>query len=163
MDDPLLLRPGGGTRHAHLTVAMRLHVNYFQPSFRLVETTPTDPPWGSVTARQTHPVTRVIRRQGGQRRSKGVAEPNSGPPSVESLERFLARLPDRWLRDGRQHFALFLAVDDVTSYVVSARFCDQEDSHNASAVPCLLTQAIIHAGAIPRHEFHLRQGYRLHP
>ena len=45
----------------------------------------------------------------------------------------------RWLGGDGPQFALLFAVDDATGSVVSARFCDQEDSHNYF----LLMQALL--------------------
>ena len=51
----------------------------------------------------------------------------------------------RWLGGDGPQFALLFAVDDATGSVVSARFCDQEDSHNYF----LLMQALLRRYGIP--------------
>ena len=51
----------------------------------------------------------------------------------------------RWLGGDVPQFALLLAVDDATGSVVSARFCDQEDSHNYF----LLMQGLLRRYGIP--------------
>ncbi len=51
----------------------------------------------------------------------------------------------RWLGEDGPQFALLFAVDDATGFVVSARFCDQEDSHNYF----LLMQGLLRRYGIP--------------
>ena len=116
-----------GQTIAHLHGAMRLYVNYFQPSFKLMEKTRN----GSVvTKRYSPPATpceRVIQHEtvGAETRARlnerrarldpvallhsiretqsalaAIVSPEIRPtPRGESLERFLARLPDRWRQD----------------------------------------------------------------
>ena len=116
-----------GQTIAHLHGAMRLYVNYFQPSFKLIEKTRN----GSVvTKRYSSPATpceRVIQHEAvgaetgailNERRARldpvallhsiretqsalaSIVSPEVRPtPRGESLERFLARLPDRWRQD----------------------------------------------------------------
>ena len=106
---------------------MRLYVNYFQPSFKLMEKTRN----GSVvTKRYSSPATpceRVIQHEavGAETRARlnkrrarldpvallhsiretqsalaAIVSPEVRPtPRGESLERFLAKLPDRWRQD----------------------------------------------------------------
>ena len=50
-----------------------------------------------------------------------------------------------WLGDQAPPFALLIAVDDATGAVVSARFCDQEDSHNYF----LLIQGLVQHLGVP--------------
>ena len=119
-----------GQTIAHLHGAMRLYVNYFQPSFKLVEKTRN----GSVTTKRysppATPCDRVIRHEAvsagtkaalSERRATldpvallhAIREAQSAlaaivspelrlTPQGESLERFLARLPDRW-REEQDH------------------------------------------------------------
>ena len=116
-----------GQTIAHLHGAMRLYVNYFQPSFKLMEKTRK----GSVvTKRYSLPATpceRVLQHEMvgaeakaslNERRARldsvallhsiretqsalaAIVAPEVRPtPKGESLERFLARLPDRWRQD----------------------------------------------------------------
>ena len=51
----------------------------------------------------------------------------------------------RWLGGDVPQFALLLAVDDATGSVVSARFCDQEDSRNY----LLMMQGLLRRYGIP--------------
>ena len=51
----------------------------------------------------------------------------------------------RWLGEGGPQFALLFAVDDATGTVVSALFCQQEDSHNYF----LLMQNLLNRRGIP--------------
>ena len=115
---------------AHLHGVMRLYVNYFQPSFKLVEKTRN----GSVaTKRYSPPATpcdRVIRHGAVSAEAKAalserratlepmallhtIREAQSAlaalvsselrpTPRSESLERFLARLPHRWQQEQEQ-------------------------------------------------------------
>ena len=115
---------------AHLHGVMRLYVNYFQPSFKLLEKTCN----GSVvTKRYSPPATpcdRVIRHEAASAEAKAalserratldpvallhairevqsalaaIVSPELRPtPRGESLERFLARLPDRWREEQEQ-------------------------------------------------------------
>ena len=107
--------------------AMRLYVNYFQPSFKLVEKTRNG---SAVIKRYSRPATpcdRVIQHEAVNPEAKvllarrqatldpvallrTVREAQSAlvaivspeirsTPRSESLERFLARLPDRWLEE----------------------------------------------------------------
>ena len=109
---------------AHLHGAMRLYVNYFQPSFKLMEKTRNG---SAVIKRYSPPATpcdRVIRREAVSAEAKmklaerrgtldpvallhtireglsaltAIVSPELRPtPRGESLERFLAKLPDRW-------------------------------------------------------------------
>ena len=116
-----------GQTIAYLHGAMRLYVNYFQPSFKLMEKTPN----GSVvTKRYSPPATpceRVMRHKtvGSENKARlnkhlalldpvallhtiretqsalaAIVSPEvRATPRGESLERFLARLPDRWRQD----------------------------------------------------------------
>ena len=116
-----------GQTIAHLHRAMRLYVNYFQPSFKLMEKTRN----GSVvTKRYSPPATpceRVMQHEAvgagtraslNERRARldpvallhsiretqsalaAIVSPEIRPtPRGESLERFLAKLPDRWRQD----------------------------------------------------------------
>ena len=116
-----------GQTIAHLHGAMRLYVNYFQPSFKLMEKTRN----GSVvTKRYNSPATpceRVLQHEavGAETRARlderrarldpvallhsiretrsalaAIVSPEVRPtPRGESLERFLAKLPDRWRQD----------------------------------------------------------------
>ena len=116
-----------GQTIAHLHGAMRLYVDYFQPSFKLVEKTRN----GSAVVKRYSPPTTPCERGYGTRRSapkqrhrSANAEPRwtqwrcctpSGKPNRplaailspelqptprgESLERFSARLPGRWLEE----------------------------------------------------------------
>ena len=116
-----------GQTIAHLHGAMRLYVNYFQPSFKLVEKTRRG---SAVIKRYSPPATpcdRVLQHEAvttgakaklGERRATldpvallhnireaqsalaAIVSPELRPtPRGESLERFLARLPDRWLEE----------------------------------------------------------------
>ena len=116
-----------GQTIAHLHRAMRLYVNYFQPSFKLVEKTRNG---SAVSKRYSPPATpcdRVISHEAitseakatlSERRTTldpvvllhtireaqsalaSMVSPELGAnPRVESLDRFLARLPDRWLEE----------------------------------------------------------------
>ncbi len=116
-----------GQTIAHLHQAMRLYVNYFQPSFKLVEKTRNG---SSVIKRYSSPATpcdRALRHDEVSIEAKttlsdrratldpvvllhsiretqsalaSIVSPDLGSnPRVESLERFLARLPDRWLEE----------------------------------------------------------------
>ena len=119
-----------GQTIAHLHGAMRRYVNYFQPSFKLVEKTRN----GSVmTKRYSPPATpgdRVIQHGAVSAEAKAalserratldpmallhtIREAQSAlaaivspelrhTPQGESLERFLARLPDRWQQEQEQ-------------------------------------------------------------
>ena len=119
-----------GQTIAHLHGVMRRYVNYFQPSFKLVEKTRN----GSVTTKRysppATPCDRVIRHEAvsagtkaalSERRAAldpvallhaireaqsalaAIVSPELRPtPQGESLERFLARLPDRW-REEQEH------------------------------------------------------------
>ena len=51
----------------------------------------------------------------------------------------------RWLGEDGPQFALLFAVDDATGFVVNARFCEQEDSHNYF----LLMQGLLRRHGIP--------------
>ena len=116
-----------GQTIAHLHGAMRLYVNYFQPSFKLMEKTRN----GSVvTKRYSPPATpceRVMQHETvgdetrvslNERRARldpvallhsiretqsalaAIVSPEIRPtPRGESLERFLSKLPDRWRQD----------------------------------------------------------------
>ena len=116
-----------GQTIAHLHGAMRLYVNYFQPSFKLMEETRK----GSVvTKRYNSPATpceRVLQHEAvgaetraslNERRARldpvallhsiretqsalaAIVSPEIRPtPRGESLERFLVKLPDRWRQD----------------------------------------------------------------
>ena len=119
-----------GQTIAHLHGAMRLYVNYFQPSFKLVAKTRNG---STVTKRYSPPATpcdRVIRHEAVNPEAKAllarhratldpvpllhtIREAQSAPASIvspetrptpwgESMERFLARLPDRWLEEQEQ-------------------------------------------------------------
>ena len=116
-----------GQTIAHLHRALRLYVNYFQPSFKLIEKTRNG---SAVVKRYSPPFTpcdRVISHEAvsagaktalAERRATldpvallhtireaqsalaSIVSPELGSnPRVESLERFLARLPDRWLEE----------------------------------------------------------------
>ena len=119
-----------GQTIAHLHGVMRLYVNYFQPSFKLLEKTRN----GSVvTKRYSPPATpcdRVMRHDAVSAEAKAalserratldpvallhaireaqsalaaLVSPELRPtPRGESLERFLARLPDRWRKEHQQ-------------------------------------------------------------
>ena len=119
-----------GQTIAHLHGVMRLYVNYFQPSFKLMEKTRN----GSVvTKRYSPPATpcdRVMRHDAVSAEAKAalserratldpvallhaireaqsalaaLVSPELRPtPRGESLERFLARLPDRWRKEHQQ-------------------------------------------------------------
>ena len=121
-----------GQTMAHLYGALRLYVNYFQPSFKLVEKTRN----GSVVAkrysRAATPCDRVIQHEAVNPEAKvllarrratfdpvallrtireaqsalvAIVSPEIGStPRSESLERFLARLPDRWLEEQDQAY-----------------------------------------------------------
>ncbi len=113
-----------GQTIAHLHGAMRLYVNYFQPSFKLMEKTRNG---SAVIKRYSPPATpcdRLIRHEAvsaevkaaltehratlapvallhtireGQSALVAIVSPELRPtPRGESLERFLAKLPDRW-------------------------------------------------------------------
>ena len=116
-----------GQTIAHLHGAMRLYVNYFQPSFKLMEKTRN----GSVVTRRysppATPCERVFQHETvgaeckarlNERRAQldpvallhSIRETQSAlaaivspevraTPTGESLERFLAKLPDRWRQD----------------------------------------------------------------
>ena len=116
-----------GQTIAHLHGAMRLYVNYFQPSFKLMEKTRN----GSVVTKPysspATPCERVIQHEavGAETRARlnkrrarldpvallhsiretqsalaAIVSPEVRPtPRGESLERFLAKLPDRWRQD----------------------------------------------------------------
>ena len=116
-----------GQTIAHLHGAMRLYVNYFQPSFKLMEKTRK----GSVVIKRYNspatPCEQVIQHEAvvaetrarlNERRARldpvallhsiretqsalaSIVSPEVRPtPRGESLERFLARLPDRWRQD----------------------------------------------------------------
>lgn len=114
-----------GQTIAHLHRALRLYVNYFQPSFKLIEKTRNgsavvkrySPPFtpcdqvvsheavsaGAKTAlaepRATlDPVALLHSIREAQSALASIVSPELGSnPRVESLERFLARLADRWL------------------------------------------------------------------
>ena len=119
-----------GQTIAHLHGVMRLYVNYFQPSFKLMEKTRHG---SAVIKRYSPPATpcdRVIRHESVSAEAKAalserraaldpvallhaireaqsalaaIVSPELRPtPRGESLERFLARLPDRW-REEREH------------------------------------------------------------
>ena len=119
-----------GQTIAHLHGVMRLYVNYFQPSFKLLEKTRHG---SAVIKRYRPPATpcdRVIRHESVSAEAKAVlserraaldpvallhaireaqsalaaiVSPELRPtPRGESLERFLARLPDRW-REEQEH------------------------------------------------------------
>ena len=119
-----------GQTIAHLHGVMRLYVNYFQPSFKLLEKTRNG---SAVIKRYSPPATprdRVMRHEAvtaeakaalSERRAElgpvallhiireaqsalaAIVSPELGPtPRGESLERFLARLPDRW-REEQEH------------------------------------------------------------
>ena len=116
--------PAAGQTLAHLYGAVRLYVNYFQPSFQLLTKSRNG---GSVTKRYSKPATpcdRLLDRDDVSeetklrlRRSRGeldpisllhsiresqstlatVSAPESGTmPDGESLEAFLSQLPDLW-------------------------------------------------------------------
>ena len=116
-----------GQTIAHLHGAMRLYVNYFQPSFKLMEKTRNG---STVTKRYNSPATPCERSMGHEKvgadtkvRLKerhamldpvallhsiretqsalaAIASPEvMATPTGESLERFLAKLPDRWRQD----------------------------------------------------------------
>ena len=116
-----------GQTIAHLHQAMRLYVNYFQPSFKLVEKTRNG---SAVIKRYSSPATpcdRALRHDEVSNEAKttladrratldpvvllhsiretqsalaSLVSPDLGSnPRVESLEPFLARLPDRCLRE----------------------------------------------------------------
>ena len=119
-----------GQTIAHLHGVMRLYVNYFQPSFKLLDKTRN----GSVvTKRYSPPATpcdRVMRHEAVSAEAKAalserraaldpvallhaireaqsalaaLVSPELRPtPRGESLERFLAKLPDRWLEEQEQ-------------------------------------------------------------
>ena len=110
--------------------AMRLYVNYFQPSFKLVEKTRNDSVVAKRYSRPATPCDRVIQHEAvnpeakvllARRRAtldpvallRTIREAQSAlvaivspeirsTPRSESLERFLARLPDRWLEEQDQ-------------------------------------------------------------
>ena len=115
---------------AHLHGAMRLYINYFQPSFKLMEKTRNG---SAVIKRYSPPATpcdRVIRHEAVSSQAKAalaerratldpvallhtireaqsalaaIVSPEIRPtPRGESLERFLTRLPDRWLAEQEQ-------------------------------------------------------------
>ena len=121
-----------GQTIAHLHGVMRLYVNYFQPSFKLMEKTRHG---STVIKRYSPPATpcdRVIRHESVSAEAKAalserraaldpvallhaireaqsalaaIVSPELRPtPRGESLERFLARLPDRW-REEQEHAA----------------------------------------------------------
>ena len=116
-----------GQTIAHLHGAMRLYVNYFQPSFKLMEKTRNG---SAVNKRYSPPATpceRVLQHETvgaetrvslNERRARldpvallhsipetqsalaAIVSPEIRPtPRGESLERFLAKLPDRWRQD----------------------------------------------------------------
>ena len=116
-----------GQTIAHLHGAMRRYVNYFQPSFKLMEKTRNG---SAVTKRYSPPATpceRVLQQETvgaetraslNERRARldpvallhsiretqsalaAIVSPEIRPtPRGESLERFLAKLPDRWRQD----------------------------------------------------------------
>ena len=116
-----------GQTIAHLHGVMRLYVNYFQPSFKLVEKTRNG---SAVTKRYSPPATpcdRVMRHEGVSAQAKvslserraaldpvnllhsireaqsalsAIVHPEVRPtPQGESLKRFLAGLSDRWRQD----------------------------------------------------------------
>ena len=116
-----------GQTIAHLHGAMRLYVNYFQPSFKLVGETRNG---SAVTKRYSPPATpcdRVLSHEAVSAQGKAllvrhratldpvallhtireaqsalaaIVSPETQPtPRSESLERFLARLPNRWLEE----------------------------------------------------------------
>ncbi len=119
-----------GQTIAHRHGVMRRYVNYFQPSFKLVEKTRN----GSVTTKRYSPPAttgdRVIRHGAVSAEAKAalserratldpmallntIREAQSAlaalvsselrpPPRGESLERFLARLPHRWQQEQEQ-------------------------------------------------------------
>ena len=119
-----------GQTMAHLYGAVRQYVNYFQPSFKLVEKTRHG---SRVVKRYSPPATpcdRVMRHEAVSAEAKAalserratldtvallhvireaqsalaaIVSPELRPtPRGESLERFLARLPDRW-REEQEH------------------------------------------------------------
>ena len=116
-----------GQTIAHLHGVMRLYVNYFQPSFKLMEKTRNG---SAVTKRYSPPATpcdRVMRHEGVSAEAKArlserraaldpvnllhtireaqsalsaIVHPEVRPtPQGESLERFVAGLSDRWRQD----------------------------------------------------------------
>ena len=116
-----------GQTIAHLHGRVRLYVNYFQPSFKLMEKTRNG---SAVTKRYSPPATpcdRVMQHEGVSAEAKvrlselratldpvellhsireaqsaleSIVSPELRPtPRGESLERFLAKLPDRWLEE----------------------------------------------------------------
>ena len=117
--------PVAGQTIAHLHGAMGLYVNYFQPSFKLVEKTrdgstvvkrysPPATPCDRVLSHEEvsagakailaerratlDPVALLHTIREAQSALASIVSPERRPtPSGESLERFLARLPDRWL------------------------------------------------------------------
>ena len=116
-----------GQTIAHLHRVMRLYVNYFQPSFKLMEKTrkgsvvikrysPPATPCDRVMGHEAvsaHAKARLIERRASldpvallhsiretQSALAAIVSPEVRPtPRGESLERFLARLPDRWRQD----------------------------------------------------------------
>ena len=119
-----------GQTIAHLHGVMRLYVNYFQPSFKLMEKTRNG---SAVVKRYSPPATpcdSVIRHEAVGAEAKAMladrkatldpvvllrsikeaqsvlaalVSPEISPtPRAESLERFLARLPDRRLEEQKQ-------------------------------------------------------------
>ena len=119
-----------GQTIAHLHGSIRLYVNYFQPSFKLVEKTRNG---STVIKRYSPPATpcdRVAGHEGVRAEAKealrlrratldpvallhsirearsalgAIGSPELRPtPKGESLERFLARLPSRWMEEREQ-------------------------------------------------------------
>ena len=136
LGDERYSRQVAGQTIAHRHGVMRRYVNYFQPSFKLVEKTRN----GSVTTKRysppATPCDRVIRHEAvsaeakaalSERRAAFCSSSSVDPvallhaireaqsalaavtcpeirptPQGESLERFLARLPDRWREEQEQ-------------------------------------------------------------
>ena len=116
-----------GQTIAHLHGVMRLYVNYFQPSFKLMEKTrngsavikrysPPAMPCDRVISHEAvsacakaalaerratlDPVALLHTIREAQSALASIVSPElRSNPRVESLERFLARLPDRWLEE----------------------------------------------------------------
>ena len=116
-----------GRTIAHLPGAMRLYVNYFQPLFKLMEKTRNGSVGTKRYDSSAMPCERVLQHEkvGAEMKAKlyerraqlnpvallhSIRETQSAlaaivspevraTPTGESLERFLARLPDRWRRD----------------------------------------------------------------
>ena len=111
-----------GQTMAHLHGSIRLYVNYFQPSFKLVEktrngstvikrysppATPCDRVVGHEAVRQRlatlDPVALLHSIRESQSALAAICSPELRPtPKGESLERFLSGLPSRWMEEQGQ-------------------------------------------------------------